>query len=164
MLRSAMGPLFLPLPPSSSLLYSCCCPTYCCPHSVYRAFKPFGEEKAGPSLLMAGTDRCSICTKIQHPLKLLLSLNPNNYSLQDVSFHVAAGTSCALVGTSGSGKSTVLRLLYRSAWCEHHMRIHTVFVSCTLCHELVVSPFMLARHSFVLPDGTAQQKPAGWVL
>lgn len=35
--------------------------------------------------------------------------------MQDVSFHVPAGTSCALVGTSGSGKSTVLRLLYRSA-------------------------------------------------
>ena len=35
--------------------------------------------------------------------------------LQDVSFRVPAGTSCALVGTSGSGKSTVLRLLYRSA-------------------------------------------------
>ena len=35
--------------------------------------------------------------------------------VQDVSFRVPAGTSCALVGTSGSGKSTVLRLLYRSA-------------------------------------------------
>ena len=33
--------------------------------------------------------------------------------LRDVSLRVPAGTSCALVGTSGSGKSTVLRLLYR---------------------------------------------------
>lgn len=41
------------------------------------------------------------------------SYRPDQPILQDVSFHVAAGTSCALVGTSGSGKSTVLRLLYR---------------------------------------------------
>ena len=32
---------------------------------------------------------------------------------QGVSFKVPAGTSCAIVGTSGSGKSTVLRLLFR---------------------------------------------------
>lgn len=30
-----------------------------------------------------------------------------------MSFHVPAGSSCAIVGTSGSGKSTVLRLLFR---------------------------------------------------
>lgn len=35
------------------------------------------------------------------------------YAVQGVSLHVPAGTSCAIVGTSGSGKSTVLRLLYR---------------------------------------------------
>eukprot|EP00890_Picochlorum_soloecismus_P000334 jgi/Picsp_1/1300/NSC_04781-R1_atp-binding cassette superfamily len=33
--------------------------------------------------------------------------------LKDVSLRVPAGTSCALVGTSGSGKSTILRLLFR---------------------------------------------------
>jgi len=33
--------------------------------------------------------------------------------LDGVDLHVPAGTSCALVGTSGSGKSTVLRLLFR---------------------------------------------------
>lgn len=33
--------------------------------------------------------------------------------LRDVSLTVPAGTSCALVGTSGSGKSTILRLLFR---------------------------------------------------
>ena len=33
--------------------------------------------------------------------------------LNGVSFKVPAGTSCAIVGTSGSGKSTVLRLLFR---------------------------------------------------
>lgn len=33
--------------------------------------------------------------------------------LRGVSFRVPAGTSCAVVGTSGSGKSTILRLLYR---------------------------------------------------
>lgn len=32
---------------------------------------------------------------------------------QGVTFSVPAGTSCALVGTSGSGKSTILRLLFR---------------------------------------------------
>lgn len=38
---------------------------------------------------------------------------PDQPILRGLSFHVPAGTSCALVGTSGSGKSTVLRLLYR---------------------------------------------------
>ena len=33
--------------------------------------------------------------------------------LQGLSRSIPAGTSCALVGTSGSGKSTVLRLLFR---------------------------------------------------
>jgi ABC-type multidrug transport system fused ATPase/permease subunit len=33
--------------------------------------------------------------------------------LRGVSFRVPAGTSCAVVGSSGSGKSTILRLLYR---------------------------------------------------
>jgi ABC-type transport system involved in Fe-S cluster assembly fused permease/ATPase subunit len=32
---------------------------------------------------------------------------------QGLSVHVPAGTSCAFVGTSGSGKSTILRLLFR---------------------------------------------------
>ena len=34
-------------------------------------------------------------------------------SVQGLSLDIPAGTSCALVGTSGSGKSTVLRLLFR---------------------------------------------------
>lgn len=33
--------------------------------------------------------------------------------MQGLSLNIPAGTSCALVGTSGSGKSTVLRLLFR---------------------------------------------------
>ncbi|CAL8471750.1 g11292 [Coccomyxa elongata] len=33
--------------------------------------------------------------------------------LQGLSLRVPAGTSCAVVGTSGSGKSTILRLMYR---------------------------------------------------
>jgi ATP-binding cassette subfamily B (MDR/TAP) protein 7 len=33
--------------------------------------------------------------------------------LRGVNFRVPAGTSCAVVGSSGSGKSTILRLLYR---------------------------------------------------
>ena len=34
-------------------------------------------------------------------------------ALQGVTFTVPAGTSCAVVGQSGSGKSTILRLLFR---------------------------------------------------
>ena len=33
--------------------------------------------------------------------------------MQGASLRVPAGTSCALVGTSGSGKSTIMRLLFR---------------------------------------------------
>ena len=33
--------------------------------------------------------------------------------LRGLDLEVPPGSSCALVGTSGSGKSTVLRLLYR---------------------------------------------------
>ena len=35
------------------------------------------------------------------------------HTMQDVSLLVPAGTSCALVGTSGSGKSTIIRLFFR---------------------------------------------------
>jgi ATP-binding cassette subfamily B (MDR/TAP) protein 7 len=38
---------------------------------------------------------------------------PNNLILKGASFKIPAGKSCAIVGTSGSGKSTVLRLLFR---------------------------------------------------
>jgi ABC-type multidrug transport system fused ATPase/permease subunit len=35
------------------------------------------------------------------------------HALQDISFHVAPGTVCALVGSSGAGKSTIVRLIPR---------------------------------------------------
>jgi ATP-binding cassette, subfamily B (MDR/TAP), member 7 len=38
---------------------------------------------------------------------------PNQPILKGASFKISAGKSCAIVGTSGSGKSTVLRLLFR---------------------------------------------------
>lgn len=41
------------------------------------------------------------------------SYRPEMPILNGVSFTVPAGTSCAIVGASGSGKSTILRLLYR---------------------------------------------------
>jgi ABC-type multidrug transport system fused ATPase/permease subunit len=41
------------------------------------------------------------------------SYRPEMPILKGVSFEVPAGTSCAIVGASGSGKSTILRLLYR---------------------------------------------------
>ncbi|MBB3221162.1 ABC transporter ATP-binding protein [Pseudoduganella umbonata] len=37
----------------------------------------------------------------------------DEYALRDVSFHLAAGESLALVGTSGSGKTTIVKLLMR---------------------------------------------------
>lgn len=48
------------------------------------------------------------------PLPLLgCRYRPDSPILQGVSFKVPAGTSCAVVGASGSGKSTILRLLFR---------------------------------------------------
>ncbi|CAD7698438.1 unnamed protein product [Ostreobium quekettii] len=38
---------------------------------------------------------------------------PGSPTLEGMSLRIPAGTSCALVGTSGSGKSTILRLLFR---------------------------------------------------
>ena len=38
--------------------------------------------------------------------------------MQGITFTVPAGTSCAVVGQSGSGKSTILRLLYRLYDCK----------------------------------------------
>ncbi|WIA13719.1 hypothetical protein OEZ85_007271 [Tetradesmus obliquus] len=38
---------------------------------------------------------------------------PDSAILRGVSFRVPAGSSCAVVGASGSGKSTILRLLFR---------------------------------------------------
>lgn len=40
---------------------------------------------------------------------------PDSPILRGVSFSVPAGSSCAVVGASGSGKSTILRLLFRCA-------------------------------------------------
>ncbi len=37
----------------------------------------------------------------------------DEYALRDISFHLDAGQSLALVGTSGSGKSTIVKLLMR---------------------------------------------------
>lgn len=42
-----------------------------------------------------------------------ISLPDAGTCLQGLSLNIPAGSSCALVGTSGSGKSTVLRLLFR---------------------------------------------------
>ncbi|KAK9803861.1 hypothetical protein WJX73_009688 [Symbiochloris irregularis] len=44
---------------------------------------------------------------------VVFGYRPDQPILQGVSLRVPAGTSCAVVGTSGSGKSTVLRLLFR---------------------------------------------------
>jgi ATP-binding cassette subfamily B protein len=41
------------------------------------------------------------------------SYSPNSVVLRDVSLHVPAGRTVALVGASGSGKSSVIRLLFR---------------------------------------------------
>ena len=40
--------------------------------------------------------------------------NNNQYSLKDINVVVSAGTTCALVGRSGSGKTTFINLLLRS--------------------------------------------------
>jgi ABC-type transport system involved in Fe-S cluster assembly fused permease/ATPase subunit len=45
--------------------------------------------------------------------RVTFSYDPNRVVLRDVSLHVPAGHTLALVGASGSGKSSVIRLLFR---------------------------------------------------
>lgn len=40
-------------------------------------------------------------------------INNNKYALNNISFKINEGESCAFVGETGSGKSTIIRLLYR---------------------------------------------------
>lgn len=49
--------------------------------------------------------------------------SPESMVLRDVSFKVEAGQTVALVGATGSGKSTALRLIFRYQHCftsSHH--------------------------------------------
>jgi ABC-type multidrug transport system fused ATPase/permease subunit len=61
-------------------------------------------------------EQVNTCLFVVHPCRLQgvhFGYRGGNPILQGASFKVPAGTSCAVVGTSGSGKSTVLRLLFR---------------------------------------------------
>lgn len=42
-----------------------------------------------------------------------LPIEEKRYILENLSFKVPAGKSVAIVGSTGSGKSTIMRLLYR---------------------------------------------------
>ena len=39
--------------------------------------------------------------------------NSNQYAIQNISFHIKAGSQVALVGTNGAGKSTIIKLICR---------------------------------------------------
>ena len=69
-----------------------------------------------PPLRPAGATDLPPCPAGGYGLELRdvhFSYRPDQPILQGASFSVPPGTSCALVGTSGSGKSTILRLLFR---------------------------------------------------
>ena len=45
--------------------------------------------------------------------KVSFGYTPDNLVLKDVSFKIEGGKTLALVGSTGSGKSTALRLIFR---------------------------------------------------
>ncbi|MEW5320485.1 MAG: hypothetical protein WDW38_011554 [Sanguina aurantia] len=69
---------------------------------------PTVKEKAGAVSLPAQSGGYDI--ELQD---VKFSYRPDASILEGVSLRVPAGTSCAVVGASGSGKSTILRLLFR---------------------------------------------------
>ncbi|KAG8091220.1 hypothetical protein GUJ93_ZPchr0011g26942 [Zizania palustris] len=68
------------------------------------------EEKPGIKDMMSQMH--SLCSSREDALNLITYV-PERKILEGASFTVPAGKSAAIVGTSGSGKSTILRLLFR---------------------------------------------------
>ena len=78
-----------------------------------RRFVFFLLSKALSGSLLAAPCRCLPISFQERRVKCHSCWAMKAGLLQGVTMHVPAGTSCAIVGTSGSGKSTILRLLYR---------------------------------------------------
>ena len=73
---------------------------------------PSGSSR-GPQLPLIAS---LLCRTRRHPITfndVRFQYRTDQPILQGLSVHIPAGTSCAFVGTSGSGKSTVLKLLFR---------------------------------------------------
>eukprot|EP00043_Microstomoeca_roanoka_P013838 m.136026 g.136026 ORF g.136026 m.136026 type:complete len:877 (-) comp15861_c0_seq2:159-2789(-) len=72
--------------------------------------KPEVEDSPNSETLQVSTGRhgCSIEFK-----NVSFAYEPRRPTLKNISFQVAPGQSVALVGSSGSGKSTIMRLLFR---------------------------------------------------
>ena len=66
-----------------------------------------------------------LAASLMHVTALARQSGPHERApAQGVTMHVPAGTSCAIVGTSGSGKSTILRLLFRFYELDSGTRCH----------------------------------------
>ena len=75
----------------------------------------FLHEPSEPSVLAAPTEASSdAAVSFRH---VSFSYNPGTPVLSDISFDVPRGTTVALVGSSGSGKSTIADLLSRMYNC-----------------------------------------------
>ena len=77
--------------------------------SIFSLLAEKPEENSGKTVLQHITGQL----EIQNIYFKYPKSTKNNYVLNNVSFTVAAGTTCAVVGTSGSGKSSLVSLLPR---------------------------------------------------
>lgn len=83
-----------------------------------RVFKVLDNKDFIPVLIAIGTDQKAFVPANSSEGKIdfenvWFGYNDNNYVLKEISFHVKAGETVALVGHTGSGKTTIISLLNR---------------------------------------------------
>lgn len=76
--------------------------------NMYDLLEEVPEVKDDPDATLLRVPEGNVCFK-----NVYFGYDPTNPVLNDISFNIAAGTTTAIVGASGQGKSTIARLLFR---------------------------------------------------